>query len=285
MSLDNDNVDVELFMNMAFPIPIGSSINSRRMIMPSAPLFQDPSAWELVPCTSVCEKKGCRCSNIINLPANKTVQLVMMSDIFGGLQQGTDFGSKGKAHHPMHLHGFSYRVLKIGFPVVDNITGKILGGNEDIACNWREDKTCSHPYWVSGSAPGLNFDNPPLKDTVVVPAMGNGVNFNVSYEDHPTVPRGFPTCRPFDIGHDEFRKNLEGSSKKRLENCGKKVSADEKQENEESWFYLIPAITGIFSAVGVCLQIVLIVLFLILHKRCLYAVDEKKVEMIEMTKM
>ncbi|KAJ7386086.1 hypothetical protein OS493_012427 [Desmophyllum pertusum] len=164
---------------MAFPI--GSSISSRRMVMPRAPLFQDPSAWELVPCTSVCEKKGCRCSNIINLPANKTMQLVMMSDIFGGLQKGTDFGSK-----------------------------------ESVSLS---------------------------RDAASV--RGNEVNFNVSYEDHPTVPQGFPTCRSFDIGHDEFRNNLEGS-KKRLENCGKRVSANEKQEEVKEKVllsYVLSAIT------------------------------------------
>ncbi|KAJ7337087.1 hypothetical protein OS493_009939 [Desmophyllum pertusum] len=137
---------------------IGSSINSRRMIMPRAPLFQESATWQLVPCTRDCEKMGCRCSNVLSLPANKTVQLVLMSDIFGGFQEGTVFGSEGKTHHPMHLHGYSFRVLKTAYPIVDNITGKILGGNKDITCNWREDRTCSHPYWTSGSATGLNFD-------------------------------------------------------------------------------------------------------------------------------
>lgn len=296
--LDNKNADVELFLNLVFPI--GSSINSRRMIMPSAPLFQDPSTWGLVPCSRDCEKNGCRCSNIVNLPANKTVQLVLMSDIFGGLQAGTNFGSKGKAHHPMHLHGNSFRVLKIGYPVVDNITGKILGGSEDIACDWRKDKTCSHPYWVSGGAPGLNFDNPPSKDTVIVPAMGYTVVrfqtnnpgywlfhchvmlhhfegmmllFNVSHEHHPPVPRGFPTCQNFDISHDEFRKNLvEGKRKGKegAENCGGKNSSDEdeKEVNDKvTLMHVLSAIAAGCSSLGVLLQVALLVLLFKLYKR------------------
>ena len=175
---------------------------------------------------------------MINLPGNKTVQLVLMSGIFGGFQEGTVFGSEGKAHQPMYLHGYSFRVVKTAYPVVDNITRQILRGNKDLTCNWREDKTCSHPNWTSGRATGLNFDKPPLKDTLLVPAMGYtvvrfrtdnpgywlfhchsilhmiegmGLVFNVSYEDHPPVPRGFPTCENYDIGHNEFEQYLEES--------------------------------------------------------------------------
>ncbi|KAL9951973.1 hypothetical protein ACROYT_G044736 [Oculina patagonica] len=318
ISLEDENVDVELFLNMAFPI--GSSINSRRTIMPSAPLFQHPSTLGLVPCTHDCEKKGCLCSNLITLPANKTVQLVMMSDIFGGLQKGTDFGSKGKAHHAMHLHGYSFQVLKMGFPVVDNITGKILRGNDDIACNWRQDKMCSHPYWTSGSATGLNFDNPPVKDTLVVPAMGYTVVrfrttnpgywlfhchvmlhhfegmlliFNVSHEDHPPVPRGFPTCQSFDIGHEEFRKNLEESKKKRQEgseNGEKKTSVDETQEETSKKItevHVLSAIAAACSSLGILFHLVLLVFLFKMYKRFrpIQAGEEKKVDLVQINKM
>lgn len=313
---DNEDPDIELLLNLAFPI--GSSINSRRMIMPSAPLYQDPSTWQLIPCTRDCEKfKGCRCSNIINLPANKTVQLVLMSDIFGGRQAGTDFGSKGKAHHPMHLHGFSFRVLKTGYPLVDNKTGKILGGNQDIACNWRDDKTCSHPYWVSGSASGLNLNKPPLKDSLIVPAMGytvvrfetnnpgywlfhchvmlhlfEGMSliFNVSYEDHPPLPRGFPTCHSFDIGHEEFRKILLESQKKnqeKSETCGKKDSVDEQQEQSGeklAWMRVLATIAATGSTLGVILLVVLLMSLFKIYKRHIPG-EQKRVEVVQMIKV
>lgn len=316
ISLDDENVDLELFLNMAFPLTVpGSSINSRRMVMPSAPLSQNPSTWDLVPCTSKCDEKGCRCSNIVNIPANKTVQLVMMSDIFGGLQESTNFGSKGKAHHPMHLHGYNFRVLKMGFPVVDNTTGKILRGNDDIACNWRQDRTCSRPYWTAGSPTGLNFDNPPGKNTVVVPAMGYTVVrfrtnnpgywllhchvmlhhfegmlliLNVSYEDHPPVPQGFPTCQSFDISHEEFRRNLAENTKKRQERserCEKTVTADEKEE-EVKWTHVFSAIAASCSSVSVLLHLVLLVLLFKMFNRVhpIQHGDDKKVE-VEISKM
>ena len=258
--------------------------------MPRAPLFQESATWQLVPCTRDCEKMGCRCSNVLSLPANKTVQLVLMSDIFGGFQKGTVFGSERKAHHPMHLHGYSFRVLKTAYPVVDNITGKILGGNKDIACNWREDRTCSHPYWTSGSATDLNFENPPLKNTLVVPAMGYTVVrfrtdnpgywlfhchamlhmlegmtlvFNVSYEDHPPVPQGFPTCQTFDIGHEEFQKYLVESQKKgkkRFGYLGRKALANEKQEASAKFTSkpVLSTITSTCSTVGECYSLIFI---------------------------
>ncbi|XP_078367750.1 uncharacterized protein LOC144651673 [Oculina patagonica] len=294
ISLKNEEVDLELFLNLAFPI--GSSINSRRMVMPRAPLFQESSTWQLVPCTQDCAKTGCRCSNVVSLPANKTIQLVLMSDIFGGFQEGTVPGSESKAHHPMHLHGYSFRVLKTAYPIVDNITGKILGGNKDIVCNWREDKTCSHPYWNSGSATGLNFDKPPLKDTLLVPAMGYTVVrfrtdnpgywlfhchamlhfvegmtliFNVSYEDHPPVPQGFPTCQNFDIGHEEFKKYLAQSQMSGEKDCGLKTSADEKQtsSNKITLVEALSAIAASCSSVSVLFQIILLVFFFKLYYR------------------
>lgn len=319
ISLENEEVDVELFLNIGFPI--GSSINSRRMVMPHVPLFQEPSTWQLVPCTQDCAKAGCRCSNVVNLPGNKTVQLVLMSDIFGGFQEGTVFGSESKAHHPMHLHGYSFRVLKTAYPVVDNITRQILRGNKDLTCNWREDKTCSHPYWTSGRATGLNFDKPPLKDTLLVPAMGYTVVrfrtdnpgywlfhchsmlhmiegmalvFNVSYEDHPPVPRGFPTCQSYDIDHQEFEQYLEESrmsGEKRLEDCERKSSANEKQQSSDK-VTLVEAFSTIAaccSSVGVLFHIVLLVLFFKLynhfcsHSRKNLAGKEDSVEMLKVS--
>ena len=297
ISKEREDVDVELFLNLLFLI--GSSINSRRMVMPRAPLFQEPSTWQLVPCTQECAKTGCRCSNVVSLPANKTVQLVIMSDIFAGFQEGTVPGSESKAHHPMHLHGHSFRVLKTAYPVVDNMTGKILDGNKDIVCNWREDRTCSHPYWISGSATELNFDNPPLKDTLLVPAMGYTVVrfrtnnpgywlfhchamlhfiegmtllFNVSYENHPPVPPRFPTCQTFDIGHEEFKKYLaesQLSGKKRLEDCEVKTSADEKQKSSDKLTLVeaLSAVAASCSSVGLLFQIILLVFFLKLYYR------------------
>ena len=72
----------------------------------------------------------------------------------------------------MHIHGYSFGVLNTAYPIVDNITGKLLDGIKDIVCYCREDRACNYPYWNTGSATGLNFDNPPVKNAVLVPAMG-----------------------------------------------------------------------------------------------------------------
>ena len=199
----------------------------------------------------------------------------------------------------MHLHRHSFRVLKTAYPVVDNVTRLILRGNKDLTCNWDEDKTCSHPYWTSGRATGLNFDKPPLKDTLLVPAMGYtvvrfrtdnpgywlfhchsmlhmiegmGLVFNVSYEHHPPVPRGFPTCQNYDIDHGEFEQYLAESGmsgQKRPEDCERKSSANEKQQSSDK-VTLVAALSTIAaccSSVGVLFHIVLLVLFCKLYHR------------------
>lgn len=307
---ENENVDIELFLNVAFPV--GSSINSHRMVMPRAPFSQDPSTWQLVPCTRDCEKVGCLCSNIINLPAHKTVQLVLMAHIFAGLQKGTVSGSEGKSHHPMHLHGYSFRVLKTAYPIVDNMTGEVLDGNKDITCNWREDRTCSHPYWTTGRAPGLNFDKPPLKDSLLVAAMGytvvrfrtdnpgywffhchsilhlvEGMSlvFNVSYEDHPPIPPGFPTCHDFDINHEEFNNYLRKSQRKdKEEYCKIKDStSDETLTEKITLLRALSAVAASCSSVGVLLHILMLVVFCKVYKRLGNSANkEENVAMIKM---
>uniref|UniRef100_A0A2C9KLA6 Plastocyanin-like domain-containing protein n=1 Tax=Biomphalaria glabrata TaxID=6526 RepID=A0A2C9KLA6_BIOGL len=86
---------------------------------------------------------------------------------------------KGWAH-PMHLHGHSFHVLKIGYPEYDTITGKIIEDNVDIDCrgnSHRDQSFCNAAAWTNRSwggnnIPGLQLSNPPLKDTVVVPTGG-----------------------------------------------------------------------------------------------------------------
>ena len=67
----------EIFLNFAFSA--GSSINNHRFIFPkSSPIYNSASTI-LKPCTAQCYDKGCKCTNVVKLPLNKTIQLVLMS--------------------------------------------------------------------------------------------------------------------------------------------------------------------------------------------------------------
>lgn len=273
---DKEEVDEEIFLNMAFFV--GASINRRRMVMPSAPLFQDPSTWALTPCE---DSFDVLCSHIINLPLNKTVQLVLMSNIFTRLHDGN---GGNRVHHVMHIHGHSFRVVKIGYPIVDNVTGTIIDRSKDISCDWENDEKCSHPYWIN--QPDLNIDSPPLKDTFVVPAVGYTVVrfetnnpgywlfhchtalhhfegmaliFDISYEHHPPVPLGFPTCHNFDFKVDNFKITTEKNcDSKDSENCESQDSKKEAIQLELRSLELLSTIAASCSSVSLLLQLALL---------------------------
>ena len=57
-----------------------------------------------MPCSDDCAmtSSGCWCTNILSIPFNQTVQLVI-----------TNMGQLAFAMHPVHLHGHSFFVMKV----------------------------------------------------------------------------------------------------------------------------------------------------------------------------
>ena len=87
----------------------------------------------------------------------------------------------GFGMHPMHLHGHTFQVLKVGMPPVYEDTGAVCKwaegaphptclSNTDIVCV--NGTGCAQAHWKDGKAPALNLERPPLKDTVVIPPGG-----------------------------------------------------------------------------------------------------------------
>ena len=194
------------------------------MFPKSSPVYSN--ATKITPCLETCFENGCRCTNIVRLPRKKTIQLVIMA--YNKIK-GND-GTVSKAHHPVHLHGHSFFVLKQGFGVLDNQTNIIKSLNDDIVCN---NRPCSRSQWKRDITKELNFRNPPLKDTVVIPAQGYTVVrfrndnpgfwlfhchtmfhltegmmllFDETSDEIPKPPPGFPTCSSFDIEDKDFDK-------------------------------------------------------------------------------
>lgn len=106
-TLDDKDVH-EVFLN--FDFPIGSSINHHKNVLPRAALFQEPATWGTTPCPDDCEEKGCLCTHVVNLPANKVVQMVLVSNrkILANAAQVIPM------HHPIHVHGHSFQVTLAG---------------------------------------------------------------------------------------------------------------------------------------------------------------------------
>ena len=128
----------------------------------------------------------------------------------------------------MHLHGYNFAVLGVGYATINRTTGHWTNPNADVVC---ESEHCVTPKWnQSHQRPTLNLKTPPVKDTVVVPARGYVVLqfkannpgvwlFHCHQELHrtegmvmafavggpssyPTVPHNFPTCFPYPNGDE-----------------------------------------------------------------------------------
>ena len=134
--------------------------------------------------------------------------------------------------HPIHMHGHTFEVLKMGFPTVTD-NGDIIENN-DILCSPRllnKDSQCNNATWRNSSwmdyrnIPGINLLDPVRKDTIVVPyggysviriwATNPGIWFmhchidrhmvegmalmlNESFENiNQFLPDGLPTCHSF----------------------------------------------------------------------------------------
>ncbi|KAI0234761.1 Dihydrogeodin oxidase [Lamellibrachia satsuma] len=175
----------------------------------------------IVPCyDKVCDADGCHCTQLLDLPFNKTIQMVFINY---NLIDTDDL-----EHHPIHMHGHNFAVLAMGYPTFNSTTGRYVSPNNDIDCI---NRLCSKAAWRNGREPALNLVNPPVRDVVIVPAGGYVVIrfrsnnpgfwlFHCHLEMHtmegmavvlreavdriPRLPRNFPTCNVFDWTAEEY---------------------------------------------------------------------------------
>ncbi|XP_069141122.1 uncharacterized protein [Argopecten irradians] len=224
--LDNDPAPVpnegdpliEHFLNFAFPgiDDFPSSVNGRQFKFPTVSALTQPFEID-TPCDEQkCgSEKLCQCSHSLVLNHNDVVQLVILN-----MGVGTGWS------HPIHLHGYTFYVLKMGYATYNETTARFMSPNSDIDCRGQfcNDATWSDPTWLGDNVPGLELSNPPRKDTLIVPSGGYAVirikadnpgiwlmhchielhandgmmmYINNSYGMHPPPPEGFPTCHSY----------------------------------------------------------------------------------------
>jgi len=143
---------------------------------------------------------NCSCVHARNLDYQNSYQMVH-----------TVAGPHGTFSHPVHMHGHSFWVLKIGLPPIDSRTGFVDCFSDDIVCvNNRpsnvgrcdyvqgnfpggpNDYVCTTTSWASGkefratpTATGKIDPRTPRKDTIMAPAGGYAVIAMVA--DNPGV--------------------------------------------------------------------------------------------------
>ncbi|XP_074655366.1 uncharacterized protein LOC141908958 [Tubulanus polymorphus] len=236
----------EYFLNFAFPGAdwTPGSVNGHAFTESGISALTQPELFKPSCSPTECgEEKTCLCTLTLDLKYNDTVQMVLMN-----LGRGRGWA------HPMHLHGHSFYVVKMGFADYDNVTGKLTNDTKDIDCRGNPDPKqsyCNKAAWSNSSwggddIPGINLENPPRKDTVIIPSGGYAVIrikadnpgvwiFHCHIEMHnldgmsmlvtealdhvPPIPKRFPTCHGFeftDADEEEYEKVLASSSGSRL---------------------------------------------------------------------
>ena len=184
--------DCRHFINFNFEGHSGrASANGRSFLLPPVPpVTQNESFIEQAIECDIDENCNpptlpCLCTHRITIPYQKTVQLVFSA--LGGIN----------SVHPIHLHGHTFHVAKIGYPEYDPVTGFIKRDengvsvhNSDITCDDKimcsspgsecDPTKCTKPRWTNPSNPPVTTvnDRTIRKDTIMVPAGGYvAINF------------------------------------------------------------------------------------------------------------
>eukprot|EP00058_Branchiostoma_floridae_P001614 XP_002587102.1 hypothetical protein BRAFLDRAFT_102619 [Branchiostoma floridae] len=192
---DEDEDVEEYFLNFGFHV--GSNINGRRFLPPTSPLHQPPSTNFITPCPpEQCQQLGCKCTNVLDLPFNKTIQLVLAS-------------------HQKHGGVFEH-------------------SNPDVVCSnelcstvtWRQ----GAPSFKVKNAPRKDTVLLPAHGYTVVRFRSDNPGFwflhchqsmhlaegmarvlNVAGDRHPAPPSGFPKCGNFSWSEEEYEAAMSGA--------------------------------------------------------------------------
>ena len=209
----------EHFLNFAFPgiTSYPGSVNGRVFDTPTVNPLTQPKEW-YSPCEApACgDGKHCKCTYALSIGNRDTIQMVFMNVGRG----------RGWAH-PIHMHGHSFYVIKMGYGQYDSVTGAIGNDSIDIDCrgdpvlNFCNNATWANKTWLHGNIPGIELARPPRKDTIIVPSGGyvvvriradnpglwnmhchielhnlDGMQMllNESFNEVTRPPKGFPEC-------------------------------------------------------------------------------------------
>ncbi|XP_021357767.1 laccase-2-like [Mizuhopecten yessoensis] len=286
----------EHYLNFALPDEV-ASVNGREFMNPTVSALTQPleitSTCDNVDCG---EEKTCKCTYSLPTTHNDVVQLVLMN-------MGVGTGDA----HPVHLHGYSFYVLKMGYATYNMTTSKFISQNNDIDCRGSGDMTTSlcndaswrNSSWLGNNVPGLNLINPPRKDTLIIPSGGYAVIrikadnpgvwlfhchiqvhgifgmrmvLNSSYNMHPAPPKSFPVCRdyPSSFREDYVDQHQSGDQDQSTPSVNKvkQIGPDESGYGMKTFWIM-------FTLMGI---IILLLIAYILHVRKQAQHFKKKLE-------
>lgn len=208
----------EFFISTGFAMQEGPEpgvyghMNGVRLKLPPVSALTQPREV-----TGICDEghhclpdKACHCNRPLTVNSGDVVQITFVNPGFFTV-----------SHHPIHVHGYSFHVLKVGYHP-ENLTF-----TSDIKCtseNCFYNTTWSDQTWKNGNIPNIDLTRAPRKDTVVLPGggyvvirfvadnpglwyihchqemhnqIGIGILLNDSFLQIPAPPVGFPECRNY----------------------------------------------------------------------------------------
>ena len=166
------DIDSTWFFNFGFDsAEFTSTVNGRNFILPSTSLqTQGYKQIDSELCKDLSDEcnlneDDCTCVHMINIEgglSGKTIRFVFSSL---NITKGFSFA------HPIHLHGHSFHVVKVGYGSYDPSNNTVSGSTPDISCGTPCRKA---PTWTGNIAPeDISITNKTIrKDTVIVPAGG-----------------------------------------------------------------------------------------------------------------
>lgn len=213
----------EHFLNFGFPGK-HPSVNGNVFKMPGVTALTQAHKMDNQ-CSSMCEQDNeCKCTFSLQIKHGNTVQLVL-----------SNLGLGAGWFHPIHMHGHSFHVIKMGYATFEEKYGFLVEQNSDIDCSGGEKQSNDYSFcknatwrnqsWLNGNIPGQELRYPPRKDTIIVPdggyavirfkannpgiwiihchieihsLQGMALLLNESFPYIPRTPKNFPKCSEFD---------------------------------------------------------------------------------------
>ena len=167
--------DAEYFFNFGFRGSGFAAVNNVSNDLPTnipftrpddSPDVENECDYGRAPCEGRCAH-SVRLEKVTN--PDGTLKVQKLRFVFSSLTKGT----VGNSHtasvvtHPIHLHGHSFFVAKIGYPKY-NCQGYIEKENEDLTI-----PECGPGHWTNNKAPEISINATTVrKDVIIVPAGG-----------------------------------------------------------------------------------------------------------------
>lgn len=159
----------EFFVNVGYGLSehgrVMGGMNGVSLKLPTVSALTQPrEVTGICSASDHCEPdKLCSCLRPLDVDFGDVVQMNFIN-----------MGFLSIVHHPMHVHGYSFHVLKVGYRQT-NASFANLGNNADINCQQplcNYNTSWSNQTWHGGNIAMENLPRAPRKDTVTVPAGG-----------------------------------------------------------------------------------------------------------------